>query len=149
MKLLKTVTLTATACLALMTGSVAMADAETDIKYRQGVFKSIGGHMTGLNLILRAGAHPEDFQLHAESMAALAGLVPKIFPAGSGDGKTGAKAEIWEDPEGFQEKVEAFTAAAENIGKVAGSSDMDEKVQAFRRLGGSCKGCHDDYRKKD
>ena len=133
----------------LLVASSAMADAEAEIKYRQSVLKSVGGHMGAFSAILRGGVHSEDFQFHADSMARLAKIVPTIFPPGSGEGKTDALPEIWEDSADFKEKVAAFVTAADNIASVAAGDDMRAKGGAVQQLGRSCKGCHDNYRHSD
>ncbi|MEC8387146.1 MAG: cytochrome c, partial [Pseudomonadota bacterium] len=82
-------------CLA---SSPAHADGAGAIKYRQAVMASIGGHMRAMVAILRGSAgDPADLTLHAEGMAALAGLGDRLFPAGSGPaaGKTAALPRIW------------------------------------------------------
>jgi cytochrome c556 len=124
----------------------ALADAEADIKYRQNTFKIVGGHMGSMATILRDGIKREDFAYHARSIAAVASLVPTVFPAGSGDGKTEALPEIWTEPEEFQAALDKFLTAAANMGEVADSDDMRAIGGAMKALGGSCKGCHDNYK---
>ena len=35
--------------------------------------------------------HQSDLKLHADGIRAMSTIVPKVFPEGSGDGKTGAR----------------------------------------------------------
>lgn len=128
---------------------MALADAEAEIKYRQGVFKAVGGQMASMGAILKGQVQMDKFVVHASGMAALADVVPEIFPASSGDGKTEALPAIWENPDDFQTKVDEFVIAAKAIGEVGGSGDMSLIGPAMNRLGGTCKGCHDDYKADD
>ena len=75
---------------------------------------------------------------------------PGLFIAGSapGDGvESGALPGIWEDPEGFAEKFAAFREASAGAGAaLAGGQDSIGPV--LQAMGGTCKECHDDFRKK-
>ena len=97
-------------CLA---SSPTHADGAGAIKYRQAVVASIGGHMRAMVAILRGSAgDPADLTLHAEGMAALAGLGDRLFPAGSGPaaGKTAALPRIWTESDVFRAAPDLFRA---------------------------------------
>ncbi len=143
---MKAITFLMTCLVASLVSPLAQADAEAEIAYRKGVMKIVGGHMTGLGTILRKGVHGEDLQFHARGMANIAAIVPDVFPAGSGDGKTEALKAIWEKPEAFSSAVEKFVTAANNINTAVESGDKAAIGGAIKQLGGSCKGCHDDFR---
>lgn len=66
-----------------------------------------------------------------------------LFPAGSGGGKSRAKAEIWSDPAGFDKAMKDGQAAA---AKLAAAKDEAAFAAAIGALGTSCKGCHEKYR---
>jgi cytochrome c556 len=70
------------------------------------------------------------------------------FPAGTGPeiGKTGAKPEIWQDPQDFASKLRNFQTAAKAFNVAAMSGDMAAIKGRFADLGGTCKACHDKYR---
>lgn len=126
---------------------------EDDIKYRQAIFKAVGGHMTAMATILKTDAGDmKDMTAHADSMLALAKIAPTIFPEGSGPdaGKTGAKANIWSEPAEFKEVLVAFE---ENASKLAMAAKSGDKGQIGAALGGlgknACKACHDDFREKN
>ncbi|MDA0787845.1 MAG: cytochrome c [Proteobacteria bacterium] len=125
---------------------IAFAENEAEYKYREGVMKSIGGEASSIGAIMRGQVHLENLPVHAKNLAALAKLVPGIFPAGSGGGKSEALPSIWEKPEEFKAALNEFidaTAAFEsavNSGEGVG--------MAFRSVGQACKGCHDDFREE-
>ncbi len=134
--------------LALMVSQLTLADAESELKYRKAVMKVVGGHMGSIGTILRGGVHMEDLKLHANGMASIAQVAPHVFPEGTDTGKTNAKANIWQEPEDFKMAMDKFVAAADNFAVVANAGDMANIGGAVKQLGGSCKGCHDDYKKE-
>ena len=86
--------------------------------------------------------------------ATIAELAPKAsgwFPPGTGPdvGKTHAKPAIWEKPEDFAAKSDAFAKAAASFNTVAQGNDVAAIKAAHGELGKSCKACHDLYRAKD
>jgi cytochrome c556 len=76
-------------------------------------------------------------------------IVPKVFPEGSGDGKTGALPAIWEKPAEFKIVLNKFVVAANEMAEAADSGEMSAIGPAIKKLGGSCKGCHDNFRASD
>ena len=132
---------------ALFTAAAAGAAADQGaIDYRQAVFESIGGHMSGIVGVLKGEVpHAGDLGVHARGIADLAPLTLHIFPEDSADGRTKARAEIWENAEVFASRRQDFIDAATALGAVD-ASDMAAFGPAFRTLGGTCKGCHDDFK---
>jgi cytochrome c556 len=84
----------------------------------------------------------------AAQMASLAQRSSGWFPAGTGPnvGKTGAKPEIWQNPQDFAAKLAAFQKAASAFNATAKGNDVGAIKARFGDLGKSCKACHDKYR---
>jgi cytochrome c556 len=84
----------------------------------------------------------------AKTMAEQSKYVGSQFPKGSGPeaGKTGAKAEIWANPQDFTAKLSNFQKAAGAFNQAAGGNDVAAIKKSFADLGGTCKACHDKYR---
>ena len=61
-------------------------------------------------------------------------------------GKTGAKAEIWQKPEGFRRQAEAISRPPRTFNAAAKAGDAAAIKARFGDLGKSCKACHDSYR---
>lgn len=85
------------------------------------------------------------------SAAQIADLSKKAsgwFPAGTGPdvGKTGAKPDIWQNPEDFASKLHNFQVAALAFHAAASGNDMNAAKARYSDLGGACKACHDKYR---
>lgn len=134
------------AVVVLIQSSFVLADAEGEIAYRKGVMKVVGGHMSAMGAILRKGVHTDDLGYHADGMADIAAIAPNVFPAGSGEGKTDSLPAIWEQPEAFKVAMDKFVAAADGMSAAVDSGDRSKIGPAIKALGGSCKGCHDDFK---
>lgn len=130
----------------LVTSGVAVADGEVEAKYRQYVMKSIGGHMSAMGTILKEQVHLEDLALHAEGLAGLAEIAIDVFPAGSGVDKSKALPAVWENPEAFAAAMTRMVEASDEMASAAKTGDMSAIGPAIQALGGSCKGCHDDFK---
>jgi cytochrome c556 len=127
----------------------AFADTspEDAADYRKAVMTSMGGHVGAASMIVR-GLVEDDGHLakHAEGLANGAQELDRIFQEGSNVEDSEALPVIWEEPEAFaeaiskaQEATAAFVAAAE-------TGDREAIGAAFRNVGMSCRGCHDNYR---
>lgn len=71
------------------------------------------------------------------------------FPAGSGPQpgiRTAAKPEIWTKPADFNAAKANFSRQADAFQAAAASGNANTIRGAFRQLGGTCKGCHDQFR---
>jgi len=148
--MMKRSTLFACAALAAVSFTApAMADEAGEIKYRQGVMKSIGGHMGAIAGIFKGetGNQP-NLATHTQGMLALSGITGSIFPQGSDFGETEALPAVWEKPGEFSKAVKMFQDAAANLNSAAMSGDMAATGAAFGGLGKTCKNCHENFREK-
>ena len=87
-------------------------------------------------------------RLSAAKIAELSQKASGWFPKGTGPelGKTGAKPEIWQNPEDFTTKLHNFQAAAKAFSAVAAGGDLNAIKAHAGDLGQACKACHDKYR---
>jgi cytochrome c556 len=122
---------------------------EGALAYRKAVMGAIGGHMKSMVAIIK-GQVPfkEHLRGHAHGMAELAKLSIHIFPKGSDVGKTTISPAVWEKPAEFEKAKMAFVQASADLAKAADSGDMGAFTKKFGPLGGSCKGCHTNFRIK-
>jgi cytochrome c556 len=134
--------------LLLLVATAINADSEGIYKYRSGVMKAVGGQMASLGASLKGQVFTENLKLHASAMADLADIVPLVFPAGSGGDKSETLPAVWEKPEAFKQRVDAFVAAAKQLEEIAASGDMKSIGGGLQKLGKTCKGCHDDFREE-
>jgi cytochrome c556 len=122
------------------------------MKQRHEDYEKIGDAMKGISRELK-GENPNlaAVRTGAATIARLAPQVPAWFPAGTGPdvGKTEARAEIWQKPEDFAAKAQAFREAAAAFDTAAKGNDLSSIRSAHANLGKSCKGCHDLYREEE
>lgn len=126
----------------------AADDAASVISYRQKVMSAIGAHMGSIGAVLKGevsfSGHVAD---HARSLQAMSMVAADIFPPGSGDGETRAKAEIWQKWADFEKGLKAFQDATGKLVEAADSGDMAAVGAAMGNLGEACGGCHKPFRK--
>jgi cytochrome c556 len=128
----------------------AIAADETNgvIVHRQGIYKSVSGHMHGLkSIIVLKNGPKENIVYHAESIVAAYKHLGNAFPAGTDVGVTKAKPNIWTDRAKFDAAGKKSFEAANAMVEAAKSGKADQAEAAFKALGGTCKACHDDFKK--
>ncbi|WP_353472446.1 cytochrome c [Salipiger sp. H15] len=144
-------TVAATATLAVI-GTAALAQqVPAPLKARQGEMNILAINLGILGDMAR-GKSPYDAeaaQMAAESIVAVT-MINKapLFPAGTSEMElegTRAKAEIWDDWEGFSAKWTGLAEAATGLQKVA-ATGQEALGPAVGQLGGACKACHDTFR---
>lgn len=87
---------------------------------------------------------------NAAKIADLSQKASSWFPAGTGPdvGKTGAKPDIWQNPQDFAAKLNALQTAAKAFQTAANGADLNAIKARLGPLGDACKACHDKYRSK-
>jgi cytochrome c556 len=75
-----------------------------------------------------------------------------LFPAGTDHGTgweaTRVKPEFFTNKEGVGKVAMAFNKEANEMAKIAATGDAAAVKEQFGKLGGTCKGCHDDFKAK-
>lgn len=140
---------------ALLLGSAAapaqhFAKHEDAVAYRQNAFNLMQAHFSPLGA-MASGKSPHDpaaARLHADVVAYLAHLPWAGFIAGSDQGDTRARPEIWTDSSRFQQEAADFRQAAAELSQAARSGELDALKKAFSATSQSCKSCHDSFRRK-
>lgn len=146
-KLLPAALWVSVAAAATVSTTTLAADVKAQIKHREATMSAIAGHFTSImSTVKDPGEFAQDYQFHAESIARLSRIAAKSFPEGSGEGKTDAKQEIWDNPEDFKKAMDTFQTRADAFAEASKGSDTRAFAMAAKELGGSCKGCHDDFK---
>ncbi|MBL8671910.1 MAG: cytochrome c [Alphaproteobacteria bacterium] len=137
-----------TTVIAASLGAFAQGKPADAIPYRKAIFQ-INKWQMGVLAGMSKGEIAFNAAAAAKATAALRDvsmLVGDAFPAGSGDGDTKAKPEVWEKAADFAKAVEMFQTAAKGAASTTiGSKDDIGKV--LPALGAACKNCHDNFRK--
>ncbi len=128
-------------CLAVLGAAHAN---EGVVKYRQSVMKALGGHAGATGQILRGNASRDHLAGHAQSIRDLAHMVAAAFEQRVAGEDSRAKPAIWDNAAGFRDAAAKLQQSADALlSAVRSGGDVGERMKA---LGGSCKGCHDDFR---
>ncbi len=151
----KLVTLTFFATLLTTTSSAFAEDGPHDkaIKARQAMFQLYGFNIGILSDMAKEEVpyDPDIAVEAANNLNAAANLGQSLlWPQGSdnateGNARTRALPAIWETFPAVNEKSDALKTAVAALVPVAGNG-LDALQGAIGDVGGSCKGCHDEYR---
>lgn len=129
----------------------AFADEAAAIKYRQSVMAAVGGHTQALGAIVKGEvAHAGDVKGHVAALNDLAAMSAHIFPTAPETEKSDLLPAAWEKPQEFKAALVAFETTAGNLAKAAAADPTPRGIApAFGDLAKACKGCHDQFKKKD
>ena len=149
---LSTWTLAATGLAAALTCLPAAAQfqkPEDAIKYRQSAFTVMAAHMGRIGAMAQ-GRVPFDAKAAADNAVIVSTMARLPFTAfGEGTDKgmpNRAKPEIWKDSAKFKAATDKMVAEIGKLETAAKSGNLDAIKAAMGGVGGSCKGCHDDFR---
>ena len=137
--------------LALVLTSLAQAAPspyEEPIRYRRAAMVMIKVHYDRLSQMLK-GTRPftkEEFSRHASVLEVLSQVSLDGFVAGSHEGETKAKAEIWSDWKKFKAQGDQFRTATTRLREMAPAASQDALKSQLSEVTRSCKNCHDDFK---
>jgi cytochrome c556 len=149
--------LIASLALAGITAAFAMTAAaqvtfqkpEDAIKYRKGALTVMAAHYGALGAMAN-GRAPYDAAAaarHGETIQLVSTLPWSAFTAGTDKGDTRAKAEIWSEEAKFKQAHERAVTEVGRIAAAAKTGSLDNLKAAWGPNSGSCKACHDNFRK--
>lgn len=149
MKLLASLTLAAAAVTLAAPAHAQFAKPEDAVKYRKAALTVMAAHF-GRVAAMANGRMPFDAGV-AASNAATAEMMSKLPWAGFGDGTekgdTKARPEVWSDKVKFTAAADKMQAEMTKLAVVAKGGNLDAIKAQVGATGGSCKACHDDFRK--
>lgn len=131
-------------------GAPLLAAPADVVRTRVAGLRELGAAFKNANDELR-GSSPQPIlvQQSARAIRNAANAMPHWFPAGSGPQpgvKTKAKPEIWAQPARFTAAQNAFIAEAAAFQRVAAGGNVAAMQAEVRKLGGTCKACHETFR---
>lgn len=121
------------------------------LQYRHNVMEIVKYSLLGMRDIIKGDIKDQDqFPALAQSMASAASIANEMFKEDTRalEGKTGAKAKIWDNWEDFSKRMKDFNDAAQELAEVAKEGDMKNNIMAFKNTAKNCKSCHDEYRQE-
>jgi len=133
--------------------AVAQVKPEDAIKYRQSGYAFMGWNMVRIKTNVEGQYNKDEVIKAANAIQAVAnsGMGALYLPGtdkGKGWEETRAKAEIWTDKEKMGKVATDFVREANEMAKVAATGDAAAVKVQYGKLGGTCKGCHDDFKVK-
>jgi cytochrome c556 len=149
MKKIVPLMLAATTAALSLPAAAQFAKAEDAIKYRKSVMY-VMQHNFGRVAAMASGRAPMDAKVAVES-AAVAELMSKLawsaYGEGTEKGETRAKPEIWKESAKFKEQSDTMQLEMGKLSLAVKTGNLDSIKAAVNATGGSCKACHDAFRK--
>lgn len=136
--------------LALALSAPLLASSPSDtVRTRIAAYRELGAAFKGANDSLRGEVQTVVLQQYARQIRNASRAQYGWFPAGTGAQagvRTSAKAEIWSRPAEFKAAQDAFASQADAFQRAAASGNAATLRAEARKLGGTCKGCHDSFK---
>ena len=154
---MKKVLVSAVIAAGLMAGAGTAMSGEAEdkaIKARQAVMQLLAFNLGKLGAMVKGDMayDAKQAQMAADNLKAVASIrQDAMWPMGTAmedsgmQGKTWAKKAAWDTYPAVVKKHEAMVMAADKMAAAAGGG-VDAVKGAIGAVGGSCKGCHEDFR---
>jgi len=148
---LKHIALSALVPTLLASAGVAFAQfkkPDDAIKYRQSAFTVMANSFGKIGAVVKGEApfNKDEVAKNAAVVAMISTLPWQAFGPGTEGGN--ALPEVWSDNAKFKSASEKMQLAVANLNTAAQSGDQDAIKKAFGAASQTCKGCHDDFKKK-
>lgn len=141
----------AAAAIAVATSALAQPKPEQYVKHRQSALSLMGWYFGSLGPVAK-GEKPfnkEEATKATALVATLAKLPYDSFVAGTESiGNTQALPAVWSNNAKFKELATKLGTETDTLAKIAAAGDEAGFKKQFGVVGGTCKACHDDFRKK-
>ena len=135
---------------AVITGTALaqFAKPENAIKYRKSAFTVMSTHFARIGAVAKGEVpyNKEDVIKNADIVSAMASLPWQGFGPGTEGGD--ALPNVWTDGAKFKANQDKLMTAVAGLNTAAHSGDLEAVKKATAAVGGACKGCHDDFKKK-
>lgn len=121
---------------------------EDAIKYRQSAFTVMANSFGKIGAVVKGEApfNKDEVAKNAAVVATISTLPWQAFGPGTEGGN--ALPAVWSDNAKFKSAGEKMQVAVANLNTAAQSGDQEAIKKAFGAAGATCKGCHDDFKKK-
>ena len=121
---------------------------EDAIKYRQSAFTVMANSFSKIGAVVKGETpyNKDEVAKNAAIVAMISTLPWQAFGPGTEGGK--AQSDVWSDNAKFKAASEKMQLAVVDLNKAAQSGDQESIKKAFGAAAATCKGCHDDFKKK-
>lgn len=128
------------------------SDAEKAVEYRKGVFTAMGYNFKPMGAMVKGDIawDGEEFANRAQRIAHLAEMPWEGFVEGSSNVAHSETLDAaWEDTEKFRGLQEDLQKHSEALVEAAEGGERKAVVASFKKVGKTCKSCHDDFKEDD
>ena len=125
-----------------------MPDPQDVIAFRYYLMENIGSNAKEMKAKIDAGKLKEA-KLNAQVLAIHSTRIEALFPEGSTSDSSRAKAEIWQNWDAFLVLANTLSTEADTLAVAAGHAEESEVKVQMKKVFGTCKGCHDQFRKPE
>ena len=116
------------------------------VKERMDMFKRSQQNLKAIKSHIRSEDYESIIQL-ANEIRDWAIKMPEFFPEGSDYKPSEASPEIWQDFDGFKNAAIKNETAATRLISAAQLADQKAVIDGFKAVAGSCKSCHQSYKR--
>ena len=141
----------ATAAIAVSSSAFAQPKPEAYVKHRQSAFALMGWYFGPMAAVAKAEKpfNKDELVKATALVATMAKLPYDSFPVGTETvGNTQALPAVWSNNAKFKELAAKLSTETDTLAKLAVAGDEAGFKKQFGVVGGTCKACHDDFRKK-
>jgi cytochrome c556 len=130
------------------TALAQFARPDAAIKYRKATLTVMGNHFARIGAVAKGEVpfNKDEVAKNAAIVNTMASLPWQAFGPGTEGGD--ALPAVWSDESKFKSAQEKLISAAASLNSAASSGDLEAVKKATAAVGGTCKGCHDDFKKK-
>ncbi|MGH8142067.1 MAG: c-type cytochrome [Steroidobacteraceae bacterium] len=129
---------------AIILPTIARADDQDTIDYRQHIMKTMGQQMILINQIIQRKAPADDLATFTQILALNATTAKSAFMPDVAGGR--AKPDVWKNWADFSKRLDELVASTSDLAKAAKAGGVTAAAPKVLALG--CMGCHDMYRQK-
>jgi cytochrome c556 len=130
------------------TALAQFARPDAAIKYRKATFTVMSTHFARIGAVAKGEVpfNKDEVAKNAAIVNTMASLPWQAFGPGTEGGD--ALPSVWSEESKFKSNQEKLITAAASLNSAANSGDLEAVKKATAAVGGACKGCHDDFKKK-
>ena len=125
-----------------------MPDPQQTVAFRTYLMENIGANAKEMKGKIDAGQLKEA-KMNAAAIAIHATRIAVLFPEGSSEDSSRAKAEIWQNWDAFLASATELSTEADALAVAAGENSATAVKDHMQKVFGTCKGCHDQFRKPE
>ncbi len=125
-----------------------MPDPQQTVAFRTYLMENIGANAKEMKGKIDAGQLAEA-KMNAATIALHSTRIAALFPEGSIGNSSRAKEEIWQNWEAFLASATELGTEASALTVAAGENNVAAVKEHMQKMFGTCKSCHDQFRKPE